>query len=228
MNMTLELKICGLTTLADMRLSERLGADYVGMIVEVARSPRAISRYRAYHLCRAAAAKPVVVVADLPEPQISEITRLCQPAAVQVHDIDKPAQLQELRRLLPEQTQLWLALGLPLAAEDTQATVAETVGQIEKCRDWGVVRIVLDTRIRGRTGGTGMTSDWPTAAQVIAQSPLPVMLAGGLTPENVADAIRQTKPAGVDISSGVESQPGRKDPAKLHRLAQALASAIPS
>lgn len=224
--MSVELKICGLTTIADMRLCERLGADYVGMVVEVPRSPRAISRYVAQHLCRTAAAKPVVVVADLTAPQIGEIANLCRPAAVQVHDADL-AQVHQLQGLLPDEVQLWLALGLPPAGEDTQTRVAEMVEQIEKCADCGVARIVLDTTLKCLTGGTGVPGDWPTAAQIVKQSPLPVMLAGGLTPENVAAAISQVQPAGVDISSGVECQPGRKDSRKLRQLAQALASSIP-
>ncbi len=225
MDMTLKVKICGLTTIADMRLAERLGADYVGMVVEVGHSPRAISRYIAYYLCRAATAESVVVVADLAAPQISEIANVCRPAAVQVHNTGHLALVQQLRRLLSDDVELWLALGLPPAGEDTQARVAEMVGQIKQYADCGVARIVLDTSVQGRTGGTGVPGDWPTAAQVVQQSPLPVMLAGGLTPDNVAEAISQVRPAGVDISSGVESQPGRKDPAKLHQLVQALASA---
>ena len=215
--MTAELKICGLSTLADMRLCERLGADYVGMVVEVARSPRAISRCVAQYLCRAAVARPVVVVADLPAQEISEVVRLCHPAAVQVHDSDL-GKVQQLRGLLPEKTQVWLALGLPSAGDETRALATQIVAQIEESTDCGVTRIVLDTSVKGQTGGTGVPGDWPTAAQIVEQSPLPVMLAGGLTPGNVAEAIRQVRPAGVDISSGVESQPGRKDSHKLRQL----------
>lgn len=222
--MSLDLKICGLTTVADMCLAERLGADYVGMVVEVARSPRAVSRYVAQGLCRAAMTKPVVVVADLTPQQISEIAHLCQPMAVQVHasDLDQVAQL---RGLLPDEVQLWLALGLPSAGADAQVTVTEVVSQIEEAADHGVARVVLDTSVKGQTGGTGIAGDWPAAAQIVQQSPLPVMLAGGLTPENVAEAITQVQPAGVDISSGVERHPGRKDPRKLRQLFQAVGKA---
>ena len=223
MDMTLELKICGLTTLADMRLCEALGADYVGMVVEVPSSPRAITGHTARYLCPAAKARPVLVVADLAPQQIGERARLCRPAAIQVHGAEDLGQVQELREQLPENIQIWRALGLPPDCEDAQATAATLVREIEKYAELGVARIVLDTRVKDQLGGTGVASHWPTAAEVIKQSPLPVMLAGGLTPENVAAAIRETEPAGVDIASGVERQPGRKDPGKLRQLAHALA-----
>ncbi len=221
--MSLELKICGLTTLADMRLCEALGADFVGMVVEVPRSPRSISRHTASYLTQAARAQPViVVVADWPAQQITEIAERCSPAAIQVHGGDDPRQVEELRQRLPDEIQLWRALGLPADCADSQATAPELIEQIKQCAQAGIARIVLDTRVKGQVGGTGIPSHWPTAAQIIKHSPLPVMLAGGLGPENVADAVSQTQPAGVDISSGVESRPGRKDPVKLEKLSQAV------
>ncbi len=220
--MSLELKICGLTTLADMRLCEALGADFVGMVVEVPRSPRSISRHTGEHLARAARAQPVIVVADLQAQQITEIAERCRPAAIQVHGGDDPGQVEELRQRLPNEIQLWWALGLPADCEDSQATAAELIEQIKQCAQAGIARIVLDTKVKGQVGGTGIPSHWPTAAQIIKQSPLPVMLAGGLGPENVAEAISQVRPAGVDISSGVESRPGRKDADKLRQLVAVL------
>ena len=220
--MSLELKICGLTTLADMRLCEALGADFVGMVVDVPRSPRSISHHTAGYLVRAARAQPVMVVADLPARQITEIAERCSPAAIQVHGADDPGRVEELRQRLPDEIQLWQALGLPADCEDSQATAAELIEEIKQCAQAGIARIVLDTKVKGQVGGTGIASHWPTAAQIIKQSPLPVMLAGGLGPENVAAAVSQTKPAGVDISSGVESRPGRKDAGKLRQLVEAL------
>jgi phosphoribosylanthranilate isomerase len=76
-------------------------------------------------------------------------------------------------------------------------------------------RFVLDTYHPTLLGGTGHTQDWLRAREVCARAPRPILLAGGLNPENVADAIRTARPAGVDVSSGVEAAPGRKDPAKV-------------
>ena len=79
----------------------------------------------------------------------------------------------------------------------------------------------------GVFGGTGQTVDWDVARQYVARPDVPpLVLAGGLTPENVADAIRTVHPAAVDVASGVESQPGRKDPAAVGAFIQAARAAF--
>jgi len=80
--------------------------------------------------------------------------------------------------------------------------------------------LLVDASVKGMYGGTGETADWSTAAALAQQSPL--LLAGGLTPENVADAVRRVCPWGVDVASGVESAPGKKDPAKMKAFVQAV------
>ena len=78
----------------------------------------------------------------------------------------------------------------------------------------------MDASVKGSYGGTGMTADWKRAAELSKQ--IPLLLAGGLTPENVADAVRQVRPWGVDVASGVESSPGVKDVAKMKAFVQAV------
>jgi phosphoribosylanthranilate isomerase len=91
----------------------------------------------------------------------------------------------------------------------------------------GAARIVLDAPHATAFGGTGNTVDWDLAAEIVAASSVPVVLAGGLRPENVAEAIRRVRPFGVDVSSGVESSPGVKDPAKLRAFFEAVRSVMP-
>ena len=79
---------------------------------------------------------------------------------------------------------------------------------------------LVDAAVKGAYGGTGVTADWAAAAELAAQYPL--LLAGGLTPENVADAVHRVRPWGVDVASGVESAPGVKDLNKLHAFVQAV------
>jgi phosphoribosylanthranilate isomerase len=79
---------------------------------------------------------------------------------------------------------------------------------------------LVDASVKGAYGGTGITADWGTAAELAKQYPL--LLAGGLTPENVAEAVRRVRPWGVDVASGVESVPGKKDPAKMKAFVQAV------
>ena len=81
---------------------------------------------------------------------------------------------------------------------------------------------LVDAAVKGLYGGSGVTADWNGAAELAKKYPL--LLAGGLTPENVADAVRQVKPWGVDVASGVESAPGEKDPRKMKAFVQAVKS----
>lgn len=83
---------------------------------------------------------------------------------------------------------------------------------------WSVAAYLLDTYSPEAPGGTGQAGDWETARQFVEHSPKPVLLAGGLTPENVREALMKVKPWGVDVSSGVESAPGRKDLEKVKRF----------
>lgn len=80
--------------------------------------------------------------------------------------------------------------------------------------------LLVDAAVKGLYGGSGVTADWDRAAELAKQHPL--LLAGGLTPENVADAVQQVKPWGVDVASGVESAPGEKDPEKMKRFVRAV------
>jgi len=220
--MPIELKICGLTTISDMRAAEGIGADYVGMVVEVPYSRRPISRWQAQAMCRAARAWPVLVVAQQPLDQLSEIARLCKPLALQVHGDESTEQISELVKRLTDDTEIWRGLAVAPSSEQQPRSVADNLTLIEELAGAGVTRIVLDTRVKGEMGGTGVTCDWPTAAAIIKDSALPVMLAGGLGPDNVVEAIKATGATGVDMATGVEQAPGRKDPAKLRALATAL------
>jgi phosphoribosylanthranilate isomerase len=83
--------------------------------------------------------------------------------------------------------------------------------------------LLIDASVRGAYGGTGVTADWIGAAELAKQYAL--LLAGGLTPENVAEAVKQVSPWGVDVASGVESAPGVKDPNRMRAFVQAVRSA---
>jgi len=80
--------------------------------------------------------------------------------------------------------------------------------------------LLVDAAVKGVYGGSGVTADWSAAAELAKKYPL--LLAGGLTPENVADAVRQVQPWGVDVASGVESEPGKKDANKMKAFVNAV------
>ncbi len=224
--MLLELKICGLTTLSDMRMAESISADYVGMVVEVPYSRRPITRWTAQLVCRASRARPVLVVAQQPLDQLLNIARLCKPFALQVHGDESIEQISELVKRLTDDTEIWRGLAVAPGGESQPRSVQDNLALIAELGEAGVSRIVLDTRTKGEMGGTGVTCDWPTAAAIIKDSALPVMLAGGLGPDNVVEAIKATGARGVDMATGVEQATGRKDPAKLRALANVLPQGI--
>ena len=220
--MPVELKICGLTTISDMRAAESIGADYVGMVVEVPYSRRPITRWTAELMCRAAHARPVLVVAEQSVDQLAEIAQLCQPFALQVHGDESTEQISQLVERLTDDTEIWRGLAVAPSSEQQPRSVEDNLTLIEELAEAGAARIVLDTRVKGEMGGTGVACDWPTAAAIIKDSALPVMLAGGLGPDNVVEAIDATGATGVDMATGVERIAGCKDPAKLLALAATL------
>jgi phosphoribosylanthranilate isomerase len=91
-------------------------------------------------------------------------------------------------------------------------------GPADALAPYPVEAFVIDSGTTTRPGGTGQTADWGAAAEFVAASPRPVLLAGGLTPENVAQAVNRVRPWGVDVASGVESAPGRKDAARMREF----------
>jgi phosphoribosylanthranilate isomerase len=223
---TTDLKICGITRPADLRLVEQAEASHFGTIVDIPRSPRSLSVAQAAML-GAQTSVPQVCVMETADPsQVRAAVAHIRPVAVQLHGpLDLPA-LEQIRLAMPAQVQLWLALGLPAANLEASCDIAALLASVSQLAQAGVARIVLDTLSGGHTGGTGKTSDWNLAARVVAESPLPVMLAGGITAENVAGAVHTVRPAGIDASSGVEQLPGVKDPEKLTLLAKRFRHAV--
>jgi phosphoribosylanthranilate isomerase len=139
-------------------------------------------------------------------------------AAVQLHREPEEEVLRDLRARLPGPVEVWAVLSLPVepgAAADAVPTLAQKARRLPQA---GVARIVLDSKVGGVSGGTGVAGDWSLAARVIAASPLPVLLAGGITADNAVAALRVSRAAGLDVSSGVERSPGRKDPTRLRAL----------
>jgi phosphoribosylanthranilate isomerase len=114
--------------------------------------------------------------------------------------------------------EIWRPIGLPEHADDRDALVAETLAEIDAALKAGASAIVLDTRTSEGTGGSGRTCDWEAAAKIVRRTEAPVLLAGGLSPENLREALQATGAAGADLSSSLEAAPGWKSPARLRAL----------
>jgi phosphoribosylanthranilate isomerase len=217
------LKICGLRRLSDLFRALELGARYCGMIVEAPGSPRSLSLEEAARLAAYIPGKIVAVVRDLPEARLREVLDALQPAAVQLHGHEPPALVAALRVAFPE-VEVWRALGVPPRAEERSREVARLGEEAEAYAEAGAGAVLLDTAVAGGSGqaavsgGTGSCCDWEAAAELARSLPLPVILAGGLGPDNLVAAARTVAPAGMDVSSGVEESPGVKSADALERL----------
>ncbi len=205
-------KVCGLTSLGHIRAAELLGARYVGLVVEVSRSPRTLSREQARLLARAVRAQAVLVTTAAEPDRIAQMARFVQADVVQLHGDGGAPLVEQVRAALPT-TEVWRVIALDVEADGSADDAVELRAQIERAVAAGAHKLLIDSAKGGQTGGTGLAADWRTAAKLAESAgQTPVILAGGLSAANVAEAIRLVRPQGVDVSSGVESAPGVKSP----------------
>jgi len=192
---TTEVKVCGVTREEDLSAAEELGADWIGLNLS-SRSPRRVSVGRARALCEASRfAKGIVaVVAGSSVSEAEAIVAEVLPDALQWHD-DLAS-----RSGLDAPVPIWQAVRV---GRDS----------LEGAASWPADVLLLDAAHASLAGGTGETWAWSLLSRFPATRP--VFVAGGLTPKNVARAIAECAPAGVDVASGVESAPGIKDRTKL-------------
>jgi phosphoribosylanthranilate isomerase len=207
--MPTRVKICGITTWDDARLSIDLGASALGFNF-YPHSPRAISPADAWSIVRRLPpfVEPVGVFVDWPPLVVDALARSLQLGSVQLHGAESPGEVDELIR------KHRVIKAIPVKPGFRVASLA---------RYRAADAILLDGFARGLHGGTGRTLDWKLARSASRYGR--IILAGGLTPENIADAIRAAEPYAVDVASGVEARPGRKDPARLRALFAAVESA---
>jgi phosphoribosylanthranilate isomerase len=200
--MPVKVKICGLTTLWDARRSAELGADYLGFVL-YPKSPRFILPERAFE-----------IISELPE-EVKKVAVVVNADAdmvnslleggfdlVQLHGDEKPEILKKV----------------PASRVIKVFRISDAPPPEEELRRWeGVYAFLLDTYKKGQYGGTGETFDWEAAA-TLSRKGYKIFLSGGLTPENVTEAVRRVKPYAVDVSSGVELTKGKKDLEKVKRF----------
>ncbi|UCC68501.1 MAG: phosphoribosylanthranilate isomerase [Armatimonadota bacterium] len=201
-------KICGITNREDGEWAARCGADAVGF--NFADSPRHIEPECARHIL--ADLEPLVtgvgVFVNRPVEEVKRILDLTGCRVAQLHGDEPP---EHIAGLAPCAVVKVIHVGVPL--DESQ------LARYKEAR-----AILLDTCVEGRSGGTGQRFDPGVAARLV-QEGWRVIMAGGLTPDNVREAVSFVRPYGVDVSSGVESAPGRKDPDKVARFIAAVRAA---
>jgi phosphoribosylanthranilate isomerase len=207
--MPTRVKICGITTWEDARLSVDLGASALGFNF-YPQSPRAITPADAWSIIRRLPpfVEAVGVFVNWPPLVVDALARAVRLGVVQLHGAESPREVAELAR---------------------KHRVIKAVAVKPGFRGASLIKyraadaLLLDGFARGLHGGTGRAVDWNLARA--ARRYGRIILAGGLTPENVAEAIRVAEPYAIDVATGVEARPGRKDPAKLRALFAAIGRA---
>jgi len=199
-----KIKICGIKTVTDALAARDAGADLIGFnfypksprYIDVGRCRDIMSVMRKYgHITY------VGVFVNASVAEVRATMETCGLSLAQLHGDETSEMLNELNGKAFKAFR-----GVPQSLDGF-------------ARDDAPV-LLVDASVKGTYGGTGVTADWNSAAELAKKYPL--LLAGGLTPENVAEAVRQVRPWGVDVASGVESVPGEKDAIKMKAFVQSV------
>jgi phosphoribosylanthranilate isomerase len=201
-----KIKICGIKTTRDALAAIDAGANYLGFNFYPG-SPRFVDKETCARITAVLKREHpgvtlIGVFVNLPVERIKDVLRACSLDLAQLHGDETPEMIAEL------------------APGAFKAFRRVPNGEMQSYARSEAPAFLLDATVSGSYGGTGTTSDWSTAAELAARYPL--LLAGGLNPGNVADALLQVNPWGVDVASGVESQPGQKDVNRMRDFVQAV------
>lgn len=205
-----KVKLCGITNAEDARQAAELGAWAIGLIFHPA-SPRscepAIAEEIAAELRRTTELAGVFV--DRPLDEVAELADRCSLSILQLHGDEGPIYCREAARRT--------------GARVMKAVRVKDASTVRGLAAWHVDLHLLDAHVEGARGGTGETFNWELAGAHTGRVPL--VLSGGLTPDNVGAAIDAVRPFAVDTASGTEAAPGRKDPAKVTAFLRAVQGA---
>ncbi len=199
------IKLCGMTRAADLAVAAEAGADAVGFVF--AESPRRVTAEQVRrlvldlppHILR------VGVFVDATPAEIARVVDAAELDRVQLHGFEDPMVREHV------------------GTRVVKAFRVRDAGVLEEISTWSAQFFVLDAWSEKAAGGTGTSFDWSVAARAARLGRM--ILAGGLTPANVARAIHETRPFGVDVSSGIEVSPGVKDAAKIRAFVEAVRAA---
>lgn len=199
----MDIKICGITNAQDAEAAVDCGADALGFIFH-APSPRFVTPERAMEIIDRLPSRRICkvgVFVNSSRELINDIVSCLDLDLIQLHGDEPPV----FCRNFPDS--MLIKAVSPRSADD-----------LASIRKYAVRAILVDARDRGLYGGTGKVSDWDMAAAIAGERPL--ILSGGLGPNNLEEAIRRVAPAAVDINSGIEAEPGKKDHAKMRKVVE--------
>ena len=205
----MKVKICGIKSERDLAMAINAGADAAGFITEVpVDSPRKITLNEASRLIALVPVFVTSVLVIMPKnaDEAIEMIHAARPNAVQIHNSLPINELREIR-----QTGVKLIKTIPVPIHADVRMLLDIIKDLSGIVD----AVLLDTALDGKTGGTGVVHNWELSSDIVRKTSLPVILAGGLNPKNVMDAVRCVRPYAVDTASGVETR-GKKDENKLN------------
>lgn len=212
--MHVRMKICGITNVTDAEQAASLGADAVGLNF-YAKSPRCIDSAMARLILNVLPpfVQPVALFVNEALAEAQRTAHALNLRTIQIYG--------DHREAFPPGSMRWI----PAFSVKDGAGLLTISSYLEKLLSAGAVpaAVLVDAHVPGRYGGTGQIVPWQLLADF--KPGVPLILAGGLTPDNVADAIRIVRPYAVDVASGVESSPGKKDPDKMRRFIDAVRGA---
>ncbi|MCF8110368.1 MAG: phosphoribosylanthranilate isomerase [Desulfobacteraceae bacterium] len=218
-------KICGITNEADIDLSVSAGAWALGFVVEYPMDvPWNLDRKTAKQLMKKVPpfVSRVIVVGD-DAGMVMELTGYLRPHVVQLHGNEPVSETAALASSIHKLgSQVIKPLRFFAETGECESRFDDPVDAAKQIEATGVDALVLDSVSRTKPAGTGKSIDWRIAQKIRNRAALPVILAGGLSAENVGRAVAEVKPYGVDVISGVEQPPGKKDPEKLKTFFCAL------
>lgn len=214
-------KICGITNLEDARIAVDAGADALGFVF-YEQSPRVVRSRAVRDIVDQlpASIDKVGVFVDTPAEEMMDVVRRARLNCIQIHGHEhiKVEQIEKIRESIADLKVIYVHPGMERV--DGDFLISEQAKAL-------LYALMFDSGTSAQPGGTGKRFDWKNARAMVQAVSLavPVIVAGGLNNANVKEAIRLLQPYGVDVASGVEAKPGRKDPEKVRAFIQAVRDA---
>lgn len=209
-------KLCGISGVQDVEAVTGAKPDRVGIVVDYPASPRNVAISVAAELAGAISIPVVAVTVNPSLELVAAIAREMAPATLQLSGDENLSQTAEVKNRAPS-IELWKVIHLETVVETDESELI--LSRIDEYARHGVDVIMVDARAP-IPGGSGKRVNWDTAQKVVNEATVPVILAGGLNPENVSTAIKVVRPWGVDVSSGIEIAPGMKSAALMQAFVE--------
>lgn len=218
-------KICGLLNRDDIELCARAGADALGFVTEYpVPVPWNLDRQTARELVQSV--PPFITTTAVVGGSVAsilEIAETVKPNFLQLHGDETKEEIEAICAAAADQgTKVIKALRIDVDTGQARFSVTDPMDAAQVLSETGIKGLAVDSKTANRPAGTGVTLDWSIVARISSAISIPMILAGGLTIQNVSEAINRVRPYGVDVISGVEKSSGVKDPERVRRFVRTV------